>query len=235
MCLGLFFCWLTVSVYLSDCLTLLLLSLQHYICLSTYIYVCQSVNPSVCLSVNQYLFIYVLLLTCLSVDLSTCLFFYLRICLVVLFSLSVNLPSFISVSLSVVYLPISESGFFLHKHTFIRPFIPEERPEPIVKDVSHTNRDLKGHGNKANFLGVLHNPVPCESLTLTFEPFQFWLRIRRDIRNQKTTKRLTESGSRKDFLELRFFQTFKQINSDSTYIPGFFFAKFVRSKFCKNR
>ncbi len=52
---------------------------------------------------------------------------------------------------------------------------------------------LKGHGNEADFLGFLQKLVP--PLTLPFEPFRFWLRIR-DIRNRKTTPRLAESGSR---------------------------------------
>jgi hypothetical protein len=56
------------------------------------------------------------------------------------------------------------------------------------------------------FLGFLHKSVSHESLTLTFKPFQFWLRICGDIRNRKTT--LGELGSRNDFLELPFFQTF---------------------------
>jgi hypothetical protein len=38
----------------------------------------------------------------------------------------------------------------------------------------------------------LIDPLP----TLNFEPFRFWLRIRGDIRNRKTTPRLGESGSR---------------------------------------
>ncbi len=68
---------------------------------------------------------------------------------------------------------------------------------------------LKGHGNEGDFLGLLHKSVPHETFTLPFEPFRFWLRIRGDIRNRKTTPRLAESGSRQDFLELPFFQTFK--------------------------
>ncbi len=50
--------------------------------------------------------------------------------------------------------------------------------------------------NEADFLGFLQKSVPHDSLTLTFEPFRIWLRIRGDIRNQKTTLRLDESGSR---------------------------------------
>jgi len=46
------------------------------------------------------------------------------------------------------------------------------------------------------FWGFLQKLGPHRSLTLPFEPFRFWLRIRGDIRNQKTTPRLAESGSR---------------------------------------
>ncbi len=46
---------------------------------------------------------------------------------------------------------------------------------------------LKGHGNETDFLGFLQKLVPHESLTLTFEMFRFWLRIRGDIRIWKTT------------------------------------------------
>ncbi len=55
---------------------------------------------------------------------------------------------------------------------------------------------LKGHGNKADFLGFLKKLGTHRSLTLPFEPFRFWPRIRGDIRNRKTTPRLAESGSR---------------------------------------
>ncbi len=59
---------------------------------------------------------------------------------------------------------------------------------------------LKGHGNKADFLGFLQKLVPHESLRLPLEPFRFQLRIRGDIRNRKTTPRLAESGSRQECL-----------------------------------
>ncbi len=55
---------------------------------------------------------------------------------------------------------------------------------------------LKGHGNEADFLGLLQKLGPHRSLTVPFEPFRFWLQIRGDIRNWKTTPRLSESGSR---------------------------------------
>ncbi len=51
---------------------------------------------------------------------------------------------------------------------------------------------LKGHGNEADFLGFLQKLVPHRSLTLPFESFRFWLRIRGDIRNRK---QLDELGS----------------------------------------
>ncbi len=48
------------------------------------------------------------------------------------------------------------------------------------------------------FWGFCRNCVLiCRSLTLPFEPFRFWLRIRGDIRNRKTTPRIGESGSRR--------------------------------------
>ena len=53
---------------------------------------------------------------------------------------------------------------------------------------------LKGHGNEADFLGFLQKLGPHRSLTLPFEPFRFWLRIRGDIRNRKTTPRLASRG-----------------------------------------
>ncbi len=57
-------------------------------------------------------------------------------------------------------------------------------------------RNLKGHGNEADFLGFLQKLVPHRYLTLLFEPFRFWLHICGDIHNRKTTPRLAESGSR---------------------------------------
>jgi hypothetical protein len=72
---------------------------------------------------------------------------------------------------------------------------------------------LKENGNEADFLGFLHKPVRHRSLTIRFEPLRFWLRIRGDIRNQKTTPRLAESwyllsshANRKPHLEARSTQ-----------------------------
>jgi len=59
---------------------------------------------------------------------------------------------------------------------------------------------LKGHGNEADFLGFLQKSVRHRSLTLHVDLFRFWLRIRGDIPNRKTTPRLAESGSRRDCL-----------------------------------
>ncbi len=74
----------------------------------------------------------------------------------------------------------------------------------VGADDEELNHALKGHGNEADFLGVLQKLVPQRSLTLPFEPFRFWLRNRRDIRNRKTrrvgesaTLRFTKSGSRR--------------------------------------
>ncbi len=54
---------------------------------------------------------------------------------------------------------------------------------------------LKRHGNEAGFLGFLQKWGPHWSLTLPFEPFRLWLRIRGDIRSRKTTPRLGESAN----------------------------------------
>jgi hypothetical protein len=43
---------------------------------------------------------------------------------------------------------------------------------------------LKGHANEADFPRILHKLVRHRSLTLHFEPFRFWLRIRGDICKQ---------------------------------------------------
>ncbi len=59
---------------------------------------------------------------------------------------------------------------------------------------------LKGHGNEPDFPRFLQKSVRHRFLTLNFEPFRFGLRIRGDIRKQKTTPRLAESGSRKECL-----------------------------------
>jgi hypothetical protein len=63
--------------------------------------------------------------------------------------------------------------------------------------VHEGNNHLKGHGNEADFPRFLHKSARHRSLTLHFEPFRFWLGIRGDIRNQKTTLRLIESGRRR--------------------------------------
>ncbi len=71
------------------------------------------------------------------------------------------------------------------------------RPFPAPHPLPPRIWTLKGHGNEADFLGFLQKLGPHRSLTLPFEPFRIWLRIHGDIRNQKTTPRLTKSGSRR--------------------------------------
>jgi hypothetical protein len=72
------------------------------------------------------------------------------------------------------------------------PQVEEEHSNGLNK---YGISSLKGHGNEADFLGFLQKLVPHRSLTLLFEPFRFWLRIRGDIRHRKMTLRLGESGS----------------------------------------
>jgi hypothetical protein len=76
---------------------------------------------------------------------------------------------------------------------------------------------LKGHGNKADFLGFLQKLVPHRSLAQPFEPFRFWLRIRADIRMnvEKKIRRVGESlwNCYSNFLEFIIkLQYFKRLN-----------------------
>jgi hypothetical protein len=71
----------------------------------------------------------------------------------------------------------------------------------------------------------LHKSVPHESLTLTFEPFRFCLRIRGNIRDPKTTPRLGES-TRCSGVAL-FFKLLNKSIGIVHYIPDLFFAKLV--------
>ncbi len=50
------------------------------------------------------------------------------------------------------------------------------------------------HGNEVDFPRFLHKSVQHRSLTLHFEPFRFWLRIRGDIRIRKSTPRYHRYG-----------------------------------------
>ncbi len=56
---------------------------------------------------------------------------------------------------------------------------------------------LKGHGNETDFLGFLQKLVPHRSLTLSFEPFRFWLRIRRNIPYREMTRGVADSLTRR--------------------------------------
>ncbi len=76
---------------------------------------------------------------------------------------------------------------------------------------------LKGHGNETDFLGFLQKLIPHESLTLPFEPFRFWLQIRRDIHIRKTIPRYHRYGvSRTSLLGIDFlFKVLKSSFSQS--------------------
>jgi hypothetical protein len=80
---------------------------------------------------------------------------------------------------------------------------------------------LKGHGNEPNFPSFLHKSRWPRSLTLHFEPFRFWLRIRGDIRIRKTTPRISDSG---ELTRLPIHTIiFKPLNNSIlivNYIPG---------------
>ncbi len=92
---------------------------------------------------------------------------------------------------SVVGLPSTN----MYPSYFIQVIPPSEIPYTVVTVTSF--ECLKGHGNDADFPRFLYKSVRHRSLTLRFAPFRFWLRIRGDIRNGKTTLRFGESGSRR--------------------------------------
>ncbi len=102
------------------------------------------------------------------------------------------------------------TNYVVSVKNFLQAYILNERRQMLlvfillilIYELLHA---FKGHGNEADFLGFLHKPVRHRSLTLRFEPFRFWLRIRGDSRNRKTTPRLAESGIRQDCLQIQFF------------------------------
>jgi hypothetical protein len=59
------------------------------------------------------------------------------------------------------------------------------------------------------FCGFVQKLVPHESLTLPFEPFRFWLRMRGDIRIQKPLPAITHTES----LLLNFFKRKLSVSS----------------------
>jgi hypothetical protein len=88
-------------------------------------------------------------------------------------------PAYIIVKLVV----LTFVQFTVHKQTMNLLFKTcRLRPQGIIT-VDNLFPRLKGHGNEADFLGFLHKLVPHRFITRPFEPFQFWLRIRGDIRN----------------------------------------------------
>jgi hypothetical protein len=94
-----------------------------------------------------------------------------------------------------------------------------------VANVYLQYRVLKGHGNETDFLGFLQKSVRHRFLTLNFEPFLFGLRIRGDIRNQKTTRRVGESTRMP--IDTIFFKPLNKSMVIVHYIPGFFFVKLI--------
>jgi hypothetical protein len=94
-----------------------------------------------------------------------------------------------------------------HTHVFVSDlYIPRIGPHISCSRIDRLIvRILKGHGNEPNFARFLHKSLWPRCLTLHFEPFRFWLRIRGDICIRKTTPRIGESGSRQECLEYPFF------------------------------
>ncbi len=86
---------------------------------------------------------------------------------------------------------------------------------------------FKGHDNEADFVGFLQKLIPHRSLTLPFELFWFWLRIRRDIHDRKksprlgesATLRLGESGSRRVGFWMFYRKFGERVGESSTPTP----------------
>ncbi len=67
----------------------------------------------------------------------------------------------------------------------------------IIFDAKQRTLILKGHGHEAHFLGFLQKLVTQRSLTQPFELFRFWLRIRGDICNRKTSRGVGDSPTQR--------------------------------------
>jgi hypothetical protein len=88
---------------------------------------------------------------------------------------------------------------------------------------------LKGHGNEADFLGLLHKPVQYRSITLRF------ISSRSDFGFEFAEvfvikKRLPDSPSRgvdKNAYRYIFFKALNKSMVIVHYIPCFFFAKLI--------
>ena len=118
---------------------------------------------------------------------------------------------------------LSQANFLQTKPSFYLMFTWSQLDFSAIA-VSIAAVSLKGHGNEADFLGVLQKWVPHRSLTLPpFEPFRFWLRIRGDIRNRKTTPRLAESIRLP--IDIIFFKPLNISMVIVHYIPNLFFAE----------
>jgi hypothetical protein len=74
---------------------------------------------------------------------------------------------------------------------------------------------LKGHGNEQNFSMFSHNSGQHRSLALPFEMFRFWLPIRGDSRNRKSTPQLSDSESRRESA-IEFLKNAPHIGESST-------------------
>jgi hypothetical protein len=86
---------------------------------------------------------------------------------------------------------------------------------------------VKGHGHEADFLGFLQKLVPHESITLPFEPFRFWLRIRGVFVIEKQLPHSLSRGVDKIAYSYPFFKPLNKSMVIVRNVPGLFFAKMV--------
>jgi hypothetical protein len=78
------------------------------------------------------------------------------------------------------------------------------------------------------FSMFLHKSLWPRFLTLPFESFRFWLRIRGDILTRKSTPRIGDSGESTRLPAVSIFS--KPLNKQILivhYIPGLFFTKII--------
>ncbi len=101
-----------------------------------------------------------------------------------------------------------------------------------------TVKKLKGHGNEAEFLGFLQKLVPHRSLTLPFEPFQFWLRIRhwfiKSLKKLVSIGNLVDSPTRRSGSRFSITNISENSKLKSERLETYSVRDLCRTGLCKN-
>ncbi len=107
----------------------------------------------------------------------------------------------------------------------------QDRPKNgnnITKECSGSGSEgsewLKGHGNEADFLGVLHKLVWHRSLTIRFQPFDFSLEFSEIFKKWLPVSPSRVGGSIRLLINIIFFKPGNKSMVIVYYIPGSFFA-----------